>query len=45
MDKAWIMRNELLEICQKSGFNYIAIDLKGYRSGSMNEELFRTGKQ
>jgi uncharacterized protein len=39
LDKAWELREELTEICQKSGFNYVTIDLKGYRSGSMNEVL------
>jgi len=39
MDKAWEMKEKLTDICQKSGFNYVTIDLKGYRSGSMNEVL------
>jgi len=39
MDKAWAMRDKLSEICKKSGFNYITIDLDGYRTGSMNEVL------
>jgi pyridinium-3,5-biscarboxylic acid mononucleotide sulfurtransferase len=39
MDKAWEMKDKLTDICQKSGFNYVTIDLKGYRSGSMNEVL------
>jgi len=39
MDKAWRMKNKLTEICRKSGYNYITIDLTGYRSGSMNELL------
>jgi pyridinium-3,5-biscarboxylic acid mononucleotide sulfurtransferase len=44
MDKAWEVRNKLTEICQKSGFNYITIDLVGYRSGSMNEVLTESEK-
>jgi uncharacterized protein len=36
MDKAWIMKESLTEICKKSGFNYVTIDLTGYRTGSMN---------
>ncbi len=39
MDKGWRMRDKLTEICQRSGFTYIAIDLRGYRTGSMNEAL------
>ncbi len=39
MDKAWRKREKLTEICQRSGFNYITIDLTGYRTGSMNEVL------
>ena len=39
MDKAWKIKETLTEICQKSGFSYTTIDLKGYRTGSMNEVL------
>ena len=39
MDKAWELREKLTDICKKSGFNYVTIDLKGYRTGSMNEVL------
>ena len=39
MDKAWELKEKLTEICKKSGFNYVTIDLLGYRSGSMNEVL------
>lgn len=39
MDKAWELREKLNEICQSAGFTYNTIDLKGYRSGSMNEVL------
>lgn len=45
MDKAWGARDKLIEICQKSGFSYITIDLKGYRTGSMNEVLSDSEKQ
>ena len=45
MDKAWGIKDKLTEICQKSGFNYITIDLKGYRTGSMNEVLSDSDKQ
>ena len=39
MDKAWGIREKLTEICQNSGFAFVTIDLKGYRTGSMNEVL------
>jgi uncharacterized protein len=39
MDKAWNVRDKLNEICVKSGFSFVSIDLKGYRTGSMNEVL------
>ena len=39
MNKAWNIKEKLTEICQRSGFNYATIDLKGYRTGSMNEML------
>ena len=39
MDKAWEIKDKLAEICHRSGFNYITIDLNGYRTGSMNEVL------
>jgi len=45
MDKAWLVKDKLIEICEKSGFNYVTIDLKGYRTGSMNEVLTDTQKK
>jgi len=45
MDNAWEGKEQLTEICQRSGFSYITIDLKGYRSGSMNEVLSESDKQ
>ena len=45
MDKAWGIKSILAEICQKSGFNYITIDLSGYRTGSMNEVLSESDKK
>ncbi len=34
------VRNQVHEAFQKLGFTYVALDLKGYRTGSMNETLF-----
>ncbi len=45
MDKAWGIKEKLTEICQRSGFNYISIDLNGYRTGAMNEVLSESEKQ
>lgn len=45
MDRAWSLRDNLEEICRKSGFNYVTIDLKGYRTGSMNETLSESEKK
>ncbi len=39
MALAWEKRTELSDICKKSGFSYVTIDLAGYRTGSMNEVL------
>jgi uncharacterized protein len=39
MDRAWKIRDRLTEICKSSGFTFVTIDLKGYRTGSMNEVL------
>lgn len=45
MDKAWAARDKLEQICRKAGFGYASIDLKGYRTGSMNEMLSDSDKQ
>ena len=37
------IRSRLLERAQEAGYLYLTVDLKGYRTGSMNETL--TGKQ
>jgi uncharacterized protein len=39
MDRAWTIKDRLNEICINSGFTFVTIDLKGYRTGSMNEVL------
>ena len=44
MDKAWDLKDKLTEICQDSGFAFVTIDLKGYRTGSMNEVLSESVK-
>lgn len=44
MDKAWNKKEKLTEICKNSGFIFVTIDLKGYRTGSMNEVLSESVK-
>jgi uncharacterized protein len=39
MDRAWEIKDKLTDICKNSGFTFVTIDLKGYRTGSMNEVL------
>jgi uncharacterized protein len=45
MEKAWLLKEKLNEICISSGFNFATIDLRGYRTGSMNETLTDTEKE
>jgi uncharacterized protein len=44
LDKAWEIKDKLTAICQNSGFTFVTIDLKGYRTGSMNEVLTESVK-
>jgi uncharacterized protein len=39
LDGAWTRRAEIAEAIRQAGFSYAALDLDGYRSGSMNEVL------
>ncbi|WP_232316249.1 ATP-dependent sacrificial sulfur transferase LarE [Methanosarcina vacuolata] len=39
LEKAINMRARILEVLQDCGFSYITLDIKGYRSGSMDEVL------
>jgi uncharacterized protein len=45
MNKAWEIKDKLTEICKSSGFNFVTIDLRGYRTGSMNEVLSESDKK
>jgi TIGR00268 family protein len=45
LDKAWEIKDKLTEICKNSGFTFVTIDLKGYRTGSMNEVLSDSEKR
>jgi uncharacterized protein len=39
LDVAWGMRTQIAEAIKACGFSYAAIDMDGYRTGSMNEVL------
>ena len=39
MDTAWARRAQIAAAVRDAGFSYAALDLEGYRSGSMNEVL------
>ena len=39
MDAAWLKRVEIAGVVCEAGFAYAALDLEGYRVGSMNEVL------
>ncbi len=39
MEKVMVNRLKIVEIAKKAGFRYVALDLEGYRSGSLNEVL------
>ena len=39
LEEAVNLRHRIVELLQDCGFSYIALDLKGYRSGSMDELL------
>ena len=38
-EEAGNLRHRIVELLQNCGFSYITLDLKGYRSGSMDEVL------
>ena len=40
IEKVMIYRNEIAEELTRYGFTYVSLDLRGYRTGSMNEESF-----
>lgn len=39
MDRAWEMRDSVASAVREAGFTFVAQDLEGYRSGSLNETL------
>jgi uncharacterized protein len=39
LSEAWEQRSQIDDVCRKAGFIYTALDLRGYRTGAMNESL------
>jgi uncharacterized protein len=39
MDKVLLSKDRITKDLKKAGFKYVALDLQGFRSGSMNEVL------
>ena len=39
MDLAWKTRGQIDAVCRSAGYTYTALDLRGYRTGAMNEAL------
>lgn len=39
MSRAWNNKELLYNLCRDAGFLYVAIDIRGYRCGSLNESL------
>jgi pyridinium-3,5-biscarboxylic acid mononucleotide sulfurtransferase len=39
LDRAWQQRQTLEAVCLQAGFHFSALDLRGYRTGAMNEPL------
>jgi uncharacterized protein len=44
MDKVLCSRDQIVKKLKEAGFQYIALDLQGFRSGSMNEVLQKRSK-
>jgi uncharacterized protein len=45
MDAAWAVRGQIADAVRRAGFSYGALDLDGYRSGSLNEVLAESQKE
>jgi len=42
LEKALLHRNEISKEIKSIGFSYVALDINGFRTGSMNEVLTAT---
>ena len=45
MQRAVDLRDEIVALGKRQGFTYVALDLGGFRSGSLNETLVKLGKR
>ena len=45
MEQAFALREEISAELKEAGFLYVALDLSGYESGSLNAALGRKGKR
>jgi uncharacterized protein len=45
MEQALALRTEISTELKEAGFLYVALDLSGYESGSLNASLGRKGKK
>jgi pyridinium-3,5-biscarboxylic acid mononucleotide sulfurtransferase len=45
MERAFALREEISAELKDAGFLYVALDLSGYESGSLNAALRRRGKK
>jgi pyridinium-3,5-biscarboxylic acid mononucleotide sulfurtransferase len=45
MDAAWSQRSQIDTVCRSAGYTFTALDLKGYRTGAMNEALSQEEKR
>ena len=43
-EKILKLREEIISTFKKYGFNYVTLDLQGYRTGSMNDTLKKRNK-
>jgi uncharacterized protein len=44
MQRTWEMRDRVIEAIKSAGFAYVAQDLEGYRTGSLNETMDGSGE-
>jgi uncharacterized protein len=39
LDRAFAQRSEIVDAAKRAGYRYVTLDLEGYRSGNMNQEV------
>jgi pyridinium-3,5-biscarboxylic acid mononucleotide sulfurtransferase len=45
LGRAFELRGQIVALGKACGFNYVALDLEGFRSGAMNEPLMQLGRR